>query len=330
VRRHHSDSDGDGRYMLEIKAFKEEYIDEAAKLFAASHERERVRLPIIPERENIIGEVSEALLKITRNPGVAAFRGEALVGYILETDTAENFMSKRTTFCIGLYSHCAIEQDKERIYQSMYERLSRIWVQNGYHTHEISIFAGDDVLSFTLYRLGFGMTHFQLFRDLTLPEGEFADVTIKKLDSEAPIRGLNKEHHHYYPNPPLFWIPHSEYNEDGEDEILSGDIEILAAFVEDQPVAFFSLKKGGAEAWPLADEKNGRIAGAYAKEEYRGKGIGKALLREVVKWARENGCARLYVEGESANIYGGNFWMRHFSPVVFSVRRCIDERITVV
>jgi len=50
----------------------------------------------------------------------------------------------------------------------------------------------------------------------------------------------------------------------------------------------------------------------------------------VVKWARENGCARLYVEGESANIYGGNFWMRHFSPVVFSVRRCIDERITVV
>jgi len=79
----------------------------------------------------------------------------------------------------------------------------------------------------------------------------------------------------------------------------------------------------------FADEKNGRIAGAYAKEEYRGKGIGKALLREVVKWACENGCARLYVEGESANIYGGNFWMRHFTPVAFSVRRCIDERITI-
>lgn len=318
--------------MLQIKAFREEYIDEAARLFAASYERERIRLPIIPERENTINEVSEALLKIAGNPGVAAFRSEALVGYILETNTAENFMSKRTAFCTGLYSHCAIEQDKEHIYQKMYERLSRIWVRNGYHTHEISIFAGDDVLSFALYRLGFGMTHFQLFRGLTLPKGKFADVTIKKLDSEAPIRELNKEHRCYYPNPPLFWIPHSEYNEDeedGEDEILSGDIEVLAAFVEDQPVAFFSLKKGGAEAWIFADEKNGRIAGAYAKEEYRGKGIGKALLREVVKWARENGCARLYVEGESANIYGGNFWMRHFTPVAFSIRRCIDERITI-
>jgi GNAT superfamily N-acetyltransferase len=318
-----------GGYMLEVKAFKEEYIDEAARLFAASHERERDRLPIMPERKNIINEVSEALSKIAQNPGVVAIQGKALVGYILETNTAENFMSKKTTFCIGLYPHCAIEQDKERIYQKMYERLSRIWVRNGYHTHEISIFAGDDVLSFALYRLGFGMTHFQLLRELTLPEGEFADVTIKKLDSEAPIRELNKEHHCYYPNPPLFWIPHSEYDENGEDEVLSGNIEVLAAFDEDQPVAFFSLKKGGAEAWLFADEKNGRIAGAYAKEEYRGKGIGKALLREVVKWARENGCARLYVEGESANIYGGNFWMRHFTPVAFSVRRCIDERITI-
>ena len=46
--------------MLEIKAFKEEYIDEAARLSAASHERERDRLPIMPERKNIINEVSEA------------------------------------------------------------------------------------------------------------------------------------------------------------------------------------------------------------------------------------------------------------------------------
>lgn len=316
--------------MLEVRAFKEDYIDEATGLFAASYERERVRLPIIPERKNIIDEVSEALSKIARNPGVAALRGETLVGYILETNTAENFMSKRTAFCIGLYAHCAVEEKKERIYQKMYEQLSRIWVQNGYHTHEISFWANDYMLSFALFRLGFGMTHFQLFRELTLPEGEFADITIKKLDSEAPIRELNKEHHYYYPNPPLFWIPHSEYDEDGEDEVLSGAIEVLAAFDENQPVAFFSLKKGGAESWLLADEKNGRIAGAYAKEEYRGKGIGTALLREVVKWARENGCARLYVEGESANIYGGNFWIKHFTPVVFSVRRCIDERITIV
>jgi len=25
---------------------------------------------------------------------------------------------------------------------------------------------------------------------------------------------------------------------------------------------------------------------------------------------------------------GGNFWMKHFEPVVYTVRRCVDERIT--
>jgi GNAT superfamily N-acetyltransferase len=315
--------------MLEIKTFKPDYIDDATKLLTLSFERERSRLPLIPKRNNIVDEVSSALLKIVKKPGVAAFRGKTLVGYMIETDTAENFMSKRTAFCIGLYPHCAVEKEKELIYQKMYANLSRIWIGNGYHTHEISIFAKDDVLTFAFFRLGFGMTHFQHFRDLSMPDGKYADVTIEKLISEDPIRELNKEHHSYYPTPPLFWLPHSECDENREDMILSGEMEVFAAFDQNRPIAFFSVKMGGAEAWLLANEKNGRIAGAYAKEAYRNKGIGKALLRKTVKWAIENDLSRLYVEGESANIYGGNFWIKHFTPAVFSVRRCIDERITL-
>lgn len=315
--------------MLEIKAFKQDFVDRAARLFVTSYRRKRARFPLLPERRNIVDEVSSALSKILKNPGVAAFRGKTLVGYMLETNTADNFMSKRTAFSIGLYSHCSIEEEKERIYQKMYEKLSRTWVRNGYLAHEFSFFALDDSLSFAFYRLGFGMTHFQLLRDLTPIEGRWADVSIKRLDSESPIRELQKEHHYYYPTPPLFWIPHNEYNENDENGILSGDIEVYAAFDGDEAIAYFSVKKGSAEAWLLDDERNGRITGAYAKEEYRNKGIGKALLRKVVEWAQDNDLARLYVEGESANISGGNFWMRYFTPVAFSVRRCIDERITI-
>ena len=315
--------------MLEIKAFKRGFIDRATKLFVASYRRERTRFPLLPERSNIVDEISSALSKIVKNPGVAAFQGKTLVGYMLETSTAGSFMSKRTAFSIGPYSHCSVEEEKERIYQKMYERLSGSWVRNRYLTHEFSFFAQDDVLSFAFYRLGFGMTHFQLLRDLTPIEGQCADVPIRKLDSESPIRELRKEDHYYYPTPPLFWIPHNEYNENNENGILSGDIDVYAAFDGDEAIAYFAVKKGSAEAWLLDDEKNGRITGAYAKEEYRNKGIGKALLREAVKWAQDNDLARLYVEGESANIYGGDFWMKYFTPVVFSVRRCIDERISI-
>jgi GNAT superfamily N-acetyltransferase len=314
--------------VFEVKPFSEDYVDDAAKLFTAYYENHRSLQTLIPEKD-ILHQVPAALSSIVNNPGVAAFREGALVGYMVETDTAENFMSKRTAFCIDLCAHCAVEEEKEVIYQKMYEHLSRIWVGNRYHTHEISYFSNDKVLSFAFYRLGFGMTHFELLRELVPIDGGNTDVLIRKLESEEPIKELNREHHFYYPNPPLFWIPHDEYDENEEDGVLAGDIEVFAAFDRDEAVAFFSVKKESAESWLLNDKRNLRITGAFAKEEYRHRGIGKALLREVINWAIQNDCDRLYVEGESANIYGGNFWIKHFMPVVFSVRRCIDERITV-
>jgi GNAT superfamily N-acetyltransferase len=130
------------------------------------------------------------------------------------------------------------------------------------------------------------------------------------------------------------WIPHDYFDNDkkkaGEekkDGVLTGEIEIIAAFIDDRIVAFFKLGKGTAQSQLLNHPGNGQIKGAYCYPEYRGRGIGKALLAEAVLWAQRNKLERLCVEGESANIHGGNFWISHFRPAVYSVRRCVDERI---
>jgi GNAT superfamily N-acetyltransferase len=86
-------------------------------------------------------------------------------------------------------------------------------------------------------------------------------------------------------------------------------------------------RKGAAETEILADPGTGQIKAAYSRPEYRSRGLGKALLAETVRWAKRNRLSRLYVEGESANIYGGSFWLRHFRPALYSVRRCVDRRI---
>lgn len=312
--------------MLDIRKFEEEHIENAAGLFVESYENQRQIVPLIPKREDLYEEVSNALRKNIENPGVAAFLDDELVGYIIENARAENFMSKPTVFSLGLYSHCSVEDNKERIYQKMYKKISDIWVKDGYHTHIFSICAQDNDLSFNFFRLGFGMTHFELLRDLSDIDididVETKEISYRILDSMKPIKELDKEHHDFYPSAPLFWLPPDEYSY--EEEI---DGEMIAAFDDDKPVGCIHLKKNEAETWLMTDEETGRVKGAYTDPKYRCRCIGKGLLQKAVEWETNDDFKRLYVEGESANIYGGNFWMKHFTPVVYTVRRCIDERI---
>ena len=308
--------------MIEIKEFKEGHVKDAVGLFVGSYESQRQIVPLIPRREDLYEEVSNALSKNLENPGVAAFQDDELVGYIIENARADDFMSKPTAFSLGLYSHCSVELNKERIYQQMYKEISDIWVKDGYHTHVFSLWAQEDDLSFNFFRLGFGMTHFELLRDLSDIDVKTSDISYKILEDMEPIKELDKQHHDFYPKAPLFWLPPDEYNY--EEEI---DGEIIAAFDDDKPVSYIHLKKNEAETWLMTDEETCRVKGAYTDPEYRGRGLGKSLLQKGVEWAKEKGLKRLYVEGESANICGGNFWVKHFTPVVYTLRRCIDERV---
>lgn len=321
--------------MLDVRPFNASYIQDAAELFAHTHAEARQRLPLIPPRADLLAFTTEKLAAIAAHPGYAAFDGKRLVGYMVELFTSPNFMGRPTGFSIGLFPCASTTANRAKIYQLLYKAISRTWIERGFHAHQLSFFATDDVLTNTFFRLGFGMTHFQLFRDLNLPPGAIPAVEIRYMDSAASIREIEQEHAAYYPNPPLFWIPHDFFEERGsgadgaqKDPVLAGEIEIIAAIVDGKIAAYFELSKGTAENDLFSHPGNGQIKGAYSRPAYRGRGIGKALLAEAVRWAKRNHLERLYVEGESANIYGGTFWATHFHPAEYSIRRCIDERIT--
>lgn len=318
--------------MIEVRPFQPSYIQDAAELFAHTYEEARRQLPLIPDRTDVGAFTAKKLTERADHPGYAAFDGKHLVGYMVEGFTLDNFMGRPTGFIIDLFPCTATTENRARIYQLLYKAMSRAWIERGFYGHQFSFFATDDILAQTFFRLSFGMTHFELLRDLSLPPGEILDVEIRYMDSARSVQEIDAVHHAYYPNPPLFWIPHHYFDEDDAaasqpDRVLSGEIEIIAAIVDGEVVAYFELSKGTAETELLAHPANGQIKGAYSLPEYRGRGIGKALLAEAVRWAKRNQFERLYVEGESANIYGGNFWATHFKPVVYSVLRSVDPRI---
>jgi GNAT superfamily N-acetyltransferase len=314
--------------MFEVKTFKKEYIDDCAKLFATSFNALRNENILIPEKTDVINETTTFLEEKRSNPGFVVFKNNKLVGYMLEAFRCE-FMGYKTAFSNEHGSNCAVSEDKELIYQKLYEQLARIWIDNDYFAHQITLFAHDKVLTNCLLRLGFGMTHFELMRDLK-PINDFdKKINIQKLENDSIIRPLQKEFHDFFIKPPLFWRVHKPYNENHKDEIAAGKNEGYVAFDNDKPVGYFILRKGKAESWLFSDKKNGQIKEAFIKPEYRFTGYGKALFQMSVNWAQENSLKRLYVEGESANICGGNFWMKHFLPISFSVRRVVDKYVNI-
>lgn len=302
-----------------IREFHEDLIPEAADLFVSSYEEQ---VPLLPRKKSLYQDAVTSLTNKLDRCGYAAFEGGDLVGYMMETGRWDKFMGKRTAFTLGLYSHSSVEKNRDRIYQELYTGLSRRWVKEGYHAHVMSIWASQDELLFTLFRLGFGMTHFEMIRDLSYPGTKETDITVRRLNSTLPIKDLERDHNQHYPRAPLFWIPQDEYS-------FREDFEgcLLGAYLGDRLVAYMHLKKNETETPILASEYICRVASAYTDPGYRGKGVGTLLLREAVTWAREEGSERLYVEGESANVQGGNFWFKYFTPLVYTLRRCVDERI---
>jgi GNAT superfamily N-acetyltransferase len=59
----------------------------------------------------------------------------------------------------------------------------------------------------------------------------------------------------------------------------------------------------------------------------RNSGIGTALLKHSLDWARSAGYERCAVDFEPENISGARFWLRHFRPVCYSLVRHVDERV---
>ena len=319
--------------MIEVREFRASDIDEAARLFESSLAQARLLVPLIPQQPELLEQARTHLNRIADRPGFVAHIEGTVIGYMIEAFTAEQFMGHPTAFSIGLVPFAVAPPTSAIAAQLLYTELSRLWIERGFYAHQLSCFATDQELTGTLFRLGFGMTHFELFRSLDPPIGAVPDITVRYLESEEEVAKIDAEHDRFYPNPPLFWIPHDYFEDkavenDRRDRVVAGEVEIIAAIAHKQIVAYFTLQKGTAETTLFEDPGNGQISGAYCRPAFRGRGFGKALLAETVRWARRNGLSRLYVEGESANMYGGSFWWRHFTPAQLVLRRCVDPRVT--
>ena len=307
----------------------QEYLEPAVDLFIENYKYEQEHSPLLPSR--VIDEptwIRGVLQTKLANPGVAVVEQNHLLAYMV---TDDQFQWKGQQAAIVLeYCHSATVTRKRELYQRMYMHLAQEWVNHHIHLHLIRHFAHDTILQETLYHLGFGAILAERLRDCSAFDKRH-DVAISIEQDVSKFINIQTEHNRYYPKAPIFILKPTERQEvlaGLEEHAQQGDV-FLAYYEQQEPCAYMIIGKStiDGEGFLLEQTNTAQIKSAYARPEIRGKGIGFALLQRAIQWSQHQGYERIFVEHETANIYGGNFWGKYFSPFVYSSMRYIDNAL---
>lgn len=317
------------RSRYDAVPFTQNHLESAVKLFVEGYSQERDSSPLLPSR--VIDEpewIHSSLKSLVTNPGVAVLHKGQLAAFML---TGFQFTFKgQKAGSVPEYCHASIPSDREELYQIMYMRLAGEWAESHIHLHLIGHFAHDTVLQALLYRLGFGAIVAEELRDFSEVHG------VREVDivEEAEVRRLldiDIESSHYYRGAPIFVLKNTGRNEHLttlESAARQGDT-FFVYYEHNEPCAYLSVGESvtGEEGFLLRGTNTAQIKAAYARQHVRRKGIGKALLQCAIDWSKEHGYERLFVEHETANYFGGNFWSSYFTPYLYYSMRYIDNAI---
>ncbi len=309
----------------------QEYLEPAVELFIRNYKYEQEHSPLLPSR--VIDEptwIHGVLQSKLVNPGVVVVEQNHVLAYMV---TGDQFLWKGQQAAIVLeYCHSAIVTKKRELYQRMYMYLAQEWVNHRIHLHLIRHFAHDTILQETLYHLGFGAILAERLRDCSAVDERY-DVAISVEQDVSKLINIQTEHNRYYPKAPIFIPKPTEKQEvlaDLEAHAEQGDV-FFAYYEQHEPCAYMIIGTStiDGEGFLLQQTNTAQIKSAYARPEIRGKGIGTALLQRAIQWSQEQGYERVFVEHETANVYGGNFWCKYFNPYVYASIRYIDNTLYI-
>ena len=319
------------RGNYQVVPFAADHLGAAVELFICSYRREQEESPLLPSETIDNGDrLRSAIKPLLPNPGVAVLKDNQVVAFML---SGYRFPFKgQKAIIVPEYCHASILPDRRELYQIMYMRLASEWIGSHIHVHIMGHFAHDTVLRESLYQLGFGAIIAEALRDLSRIQGAHTMDIVEETDLER-LLNISIEDSRYYPDSPIFIVKETKADERRailESSIREGDA-YFAFYGSEGVDAYLGVGESASgtfkEGFLLRDTCTAQIKNAFAKPHIRGKGIGKSLLQCAVDWSIEHEYERLFVEFETANYFGGNFWRRHFTPYLYFSMRYIDNTI---
>ncbi|MDO5559822.1 MAG: GNAT family N-acetyltransferase [Oscillospiraceae bacterium] len=312
---------------MKVIDFKKEHIKEAEMLACSDYDEQRMYVAPLPIHNTGINLTSFA----DNNFSVAAIDENKLVGFLCSFPPFEHAFG--STDITGVFSpmgaNAAVKENREKIYDIMYQTAAEKWVKAGALSHAVCIPAHDLKLQREFYRLGFGLRCMDAIRKTD--NIECADISGYDF-VEIPISDYQKIYSLYtdlcrhYQKSPFFMNRANKTKEEFITSAKESDSRLFAAFHKGEICAYFESAKAG-ETYICNSPNYIHICGAYCLPQYRGKGIVQNLLDYMITALRNDGYTLLGVDFESINPTAYGFWTKYFTPYTHSVVRRIDEHI---
>jgi GNAT superfamily N-acetyltransferase len=312
------------RVYVKIVGFQREHLVAAKKLALQSYNEERKHVTILPDVAELPGleELAENGL------GVAALAEGELVGFLCCHQPREKaFRSLARGVFVPVHGHGATGENRELIYQRLYQAAAEKWVKAGITYHGVALYAHDTTVVHAMFASGFGLRCVDAIRPMEpMAEASAAGILCTELakSDQANIRELRRRLMEHLGRSPCFMYWQPDEIESHLAQLEADEVRLFAAKHGDTYVAFAEVSPCG-ENFATEAEDMLNITGAYCLPEYRGRDIYPSLLNYMMVALRNEGYLRLGVDFESFNPAAYRFWGKYFTNYTYSVVRRIDE-----
>lgn len=272
----------------------------------------------------------ESLFADSKVIGTGALVNGELVGYIM----GERVINSRVgRYASVPYEGIAIRPDQSsELIRHLYAKVSVLWLEQGCFDHSILVPIGNQVYYEAVLQLSFAIeqVHAVMSVDEYRPFENAADVNVRlaeKKDSEALGR-MSSIIANYHNHAPVFVPSLPEVLETRKEAfkelVEEEDGIVLIAEKDEQELGFQYYEITTPNLMTSDDAVELVVAGTHSSQ--MGVGIGKKLMNEGCRIAKEKGYRNIKADWRITNFASSAFWPKcGFRPVAYRMARSVDR-----
>lgn len=316
------------------KPLDSNYIKIAAEMAQENYDMERKAVNALASKDNreFYQDKLESLFE--KGIGRIAFQNDEPVGFLAFSEIYDigNGVKEATS---PLYGYGIRSKDRGKVIGYLFQATATEICEKYGQSLRVNVYAHDREVLNMYIMSAFSMDTTDVVRNTAnqIPLADknnytFAELVKSQLvEYKTDIIELYRNLINHLRVSPVFY-PCNEFLpiEDRFQEFFSEDIRIFAAFHNNQLIGIIGTEPTDLEFIPTNSKDTG-MGVVFIKPEYRGLGVGQALLDFANNKIKEWGIDRVFVTHVTINPTARGFWDKYFTNYSYTMTRQIDSQM---